>query len=102
MIFRNGVRKMFKELMKSMKWIGLVVAVLMVLVGSWIGLAWVLGWATEQIFNLNIDPNRYISFGSCILVFTFVTQIITVSLTIWFLISWGKAKVNKTIKKAGK
>jgi hypothetical protein len=91
---------LFKESLKGLKIIGLVVLALAVILGIWLGVAWTIGWAMGRIFDLGncgFSPTQYISFGSCILVFMLITQIITLSVTVWFLISWGKARVQKII-----
>lgn len=89
----NNGKSLFKELFKGLKWVLLSIAILAVLVVSWYGAAWSLGWYINRFFDLsNFSQKNYVQFGSCVLVFTFVIQIMTVILTAWFLIAWGKSR----------
>jgi len=91
---------MNKEILKGLKLLGLIIGALAIIIGIWLGLAWGIGWAMDRIFDfVNFSQSQYIVFGSCVLVFTLVTQIITMSMTVWFLVSWGKARVQKIIPK---
>jgi hypothetical protein len=93
------------KILDMLKVFRLLIAVLFLvslLIGAWLGLAWGLGWGMDHLFDLgNFRSCDYIAFGSCILVFTLVVQIITTSLTVWFLVSWGKARVKKVIPNIG-
>jgi hypothetical protein len=94
---------MVKNLFAGLKWMTVIILVLALIIATWLGLAWVIAWGMGQLFalgNYGFGPDQYVAFGSCILVFTLVVQIITMSLTIWFLVSWGKARVNKVMSNA--
>lgn len=81
------------ELLKGLKWVILLITVLAVLVISWCGAAWVLGWYAYKFFDLkNFGPENYVQFGSSVLVFMLIVQVITIIITGWFLISWGKSR----------
>jgi len=83
----------FKELFKGLKWFLLALAILAICIAAWYGFAWSLGWYVHHFFDLkNFGQWNYVQFGSCILVFTLVIQIVTVVLTGWFLIAWGKSR----------
>ncbi len=83
----------FKELLKGSKWVILALIILTIAVASWYGAAWSLGWYVHNFFDLkNFGPQNYVQLGSCVLVFTLIVQIITVILTGWFLLSWGKSR----------
>jgi len=85
--------RLHKELLRGSKWVGVAILVVIVTVALWLGIAWSLGWFTNRFFDLsNFGSQNYISFGSSVLVFTFIIQIITVILTAWGLLSWGKAR----------
>jgi len=83
----------FKELLKGSKWVLLAVLILAVLVAGWYGTAWTLGWYVERFFDLkDFGSANFVQFGSSMLVFTLIVQIITIILTGWFLLSWGKSR----------
>ena len=83
----------FKELLKGSKWVILALVILTVAVAFWYGAAWSLGWYVRNFFDLkNFGPQNYVQLGSSVLVFTLIVQIITVILTGWFLLSWGKSR----------
>lgn len=85
--------KLSKELIRGLKWVLISIFLVIIMIASWIGFAWAIGWFTQRFYDLsNFGPSNYISFGSSILVFTFVIQIITIILTLWALLSWGKAR----------
>ena len=93
-------KKFFKELLKGSKWVILALVILSVVVVSWYGAAWSLGWYTHKFFDLkNFGQGNYVQFGSCVLVFTLIIQVITIILTGWFLISWGKSRDRKQEEK---
>ena len=82
-----------KELLKRSKWVILAIIILVIVIASWYGVAWALGWYIHKFFDLkNFGPWNYVRHGSCILVFTLIIQIVTIILTGWFLISWGKSR----------
>ena len=85
-----------------LKWVGVAILAIAFLLGAWLGLAWLLGFSLTTIFHLNLIKSQFIGVGSCILVFTMIVQIITVVVTVWFLITWGKAKVQKVAEGAVK
>lgn len=91
-------KKFLKSLLTGLMLVGLIIGALAIIIGIWLGLAWSIGWAMDQLFDLvNFNSSQYIAFGSCILVFVLVTQIITLSVTTWFLVSWGKARVQQIL-----
>ena len=85
--------KFFKELLRGLKWLGLSLIILAALIAMWVGCAWSLGWLIEHYVDLqNFGPHRYISIGSGILTFTLIIQIITIIITLWALLAWGRSK----------
>lgn len=90
--------KFFKELVKGSKWVIIAIVALALVVAVWIGSAWSMGWFIDRFFDLkNFGPLNYIAFGSSVLAFILVIQIVTVVLTGWFLISWGRT--HKAVKR---
>jgi len=99
---------LFKELLKGLKWVLIAVSVIIFLIGVWVGLAWFIGWFVNRFFDLqNFGPHSYISFGSIMLVLCLAMQIITIVITAWALISYGKARglykkgISNIVKKSG-
>lgn len=93
-----------KDLLKGLRWLLITMAILIFLIGLWIVFSWSIGWVINSFFDLeNFGPKNYISLGSIILVFNLVMQILTVVVTAWALVSWGKARGlhNNTTKKSG-
>ena len=89
-------KSLFKEMLKGLKWVILAISILVVIVASWWGVAWSLGWYIHKFYNLSeFNSGLYVHFGSSILVFTLVIQIITLILFGWVLISWGKSQGSK-------
>lgn len=85
--------KFFKELLTGFRWVLISITVLVGLVASWIGCAWLLGWLVERYFDLqNFGPDDFIVFGSGVLVFTLLIQIVTIIITIWALLAWGRSQ----------
>jgi hypothetical protein len=83
----------FKELLKGSRWVLISILVLALIIASFIGSAWGLGYLVERFFDLkNFGPDRYIPFGSAVLVFTFIIQLITIIITIWALLAYGKSR----------
>jgi energy-coupling factor transporter transmembrane protein EcfT len=83
----------FKELLKGLKWVVLALIALVIAVASWYGAAWSLGWYVDKFFDLeNFGQQNYVQLGSCVLVFTLIIQIVTVILTGWLLLSWGRSR----------
>lgn len=94
-------KSLFKELLKGLRWVILALIILAGGINVWYWIAWLFGWYVHKFFDLkNFGPWNYVQFGSCVLVFTLVIQIITVILTGWFLISWGKSRKMKEFKGA--
>jgi hypothetical protein len=86
------IKKFFKELGVGFKWVVIALIVLAILVSLWIGCAWGLGWSIHRFFDMsNYGPNKFISFGSCALVFTIIIQAITIILVGWVMLAWGRA-----------
>jgi len=84
--------KFFKELLRGTKWVGMSLIILAILIGMWVGCAWSLGWLVENYLSLeNFGPHKYIGFGSGVLVFILIIQIITIILTLWALLAWGRS-----------
>ncbi len=89
-------KNLFTELIKGLKWVLLAIIILAAVVASWYGVAWSMGWYAHNFFDLkNFGQSNYVQFGSCVLVFTLITQIITIIITGWFLLAWGKSRVVK-------
>jgi len=87
------MNKFFKELLRGLKWVGIALLILVALVAMWVGGAWSLGWLINQYVDLqNFGPHRYISVGSGVLAFTLIIQVITIILTLWALLAWGRSK----------
>ena len=85
--------RFFAELLKGSKWVGIALFVIALLVTLFIGSAWGLGWLVERFFDLgNFGPHKYIAFGSAVLVFTTIIQLVTIILTIWALLAYGKSR----------
>ena len=85
--------KFFKELLKGFKWVIISILILAIIIVSWIGCAWSLGWLVERFFDLqNFGSNKYIVFGSGVLAFTLIIQMITIILTLWALLAWGRSR----------
>lgn len=85
--------KLHEELLQGLKWVLFAIMGVVIIVLLWVGAAWSLGWFTEKFYDLpNFGSANYISFGSSILVFILLAQIITIILTAWGLLSWGKAR----------
>lgn len=85
--------KFFKELLKGFKWVIIALIILAALIALWIGCAWSLGWVVHRYVDLkNFSPENFIPFGSVVLVFTLIIQIITIILTLWALLAWGRAR----------
>lgn len=83
----------FKELLKGLKWVVLALIILTVAVITWYGVSWSLGWYVDRFFDLkSFGSQDFVQFGSSVLVFTLIIQIITIILTGWFLVSWGKSR----------
>jgi ABC-type multidrug transport system fused ATPase/permease subunit len=83
----------FKELTKSFKWVLIALSIIVFIATAWIGCSWVLGWAIDHFFDLrNFSPSDFISFGSCVLIFTLLIQIITVILTGWAMLAYGRSR----------
>jgi hypothetical protein len=93
---------MIKELIRGLKWLGAAIGVLILLIGLWLGCAWSLGWAFSHFFNwAAFGPSKYISFGSCALVFTVIIQILTLLLVGWVLVAYGRAHGLPGMKMKG-
>jgi hypothetical protein len=89
-----------KELFRGLRWVVVILLSIAVAIGVWIGSAWSLGYLINRAFDLkDFGPHNYISFGSLVLVFALVVIIITVVLTGWALISYGRSR--GLIKKLG-
>jgi hypothetical protein len=89
-----------KELFRGLKWVMVVLLSIAVGIGIWVGSAWGLGYLINRTFDLkNFGPHNYISFGSFVLVFALIVMIITIVLTGWALISYGRSR--GLIKKLG-
>lgn len=87
------MNKLHTELLKGSKWVLVAIIIIAFLVGAWVGLSWSIGWFVNSFFDLqNFGPQSYISFGSIMLVFNLILQIITVIITVWALLSWGKSR----------
>jgi uncharacterized membrane protein len=85
--------RFYKELLRGLKWVLFTIIVISFFVGVWVGLSWSIGWLVNRFFDLqNFGPQSYISFGSIILVLCLAMQIVTVVITAWALITWGKAR----------
>ncbi len=85
--------KFFVELFKGSKWVAISLLILAAFVSAFIGSAWGLGWLVERLFDLqSFGPDRYIAFGSAVLVFTTLIQVVTIILTIWALLAYGKSR----------
>ncbi len=91
--------KLHKELFKGLKWVLIAILIIAFMVGAWVGLAWSIGWFVNRFFDLqNFSPESYISFGSIMLVFNLILQIITVIITVWALLAWGKSRGMNNLK----
>jgi hypothetical protein len=89
-----------RELFKGTKWVSIAIFILTVAISVFVGSAWSLGWLVDRLFDLNnFDPGYYISFGSAVLVFTLIIQIITIIITIWALLAYGKSSRGIIQKK---
>jgi len=89
-------KSLFIEMLKGLKWVILALAILAAIVASWWGIAWSLGWYIDKIYNLSeFNSGLYVQFGSSVLVFTVIVQIITLILFGWILIAWGKSQGSK-------
>lgn len=85
--------KFTKELFHGTKWVVIAFFTLAFLIGMWLGCAWSLGWLVENYLDIeNLAPHKYISFGSGVLTFILIIQIITIILTLWALLAWGRSK----------
>lgn len=93
-------KKFWKELLKGSKWVVICLVVLAVGIAAWYWVAWCLGWYTHRFFDLKtFGPQNFVQFGSSMLVFTLIVQIITVILTGWFLLAWGRSRQPKEQEK---
>ena len=82
-----------KELFRGIKWIAIILCIIILLVAGWVGFSWCMGYAVDHLFDLkSFGSIHYISFGSCVLVFTLLVQILTVIFTIWAILAWGKSR----------
>jgi len=85
--------KFLKELFKGFKWVLISILILSLIIAIFVGSAWGLGWLVDKLFDLkNFGPNFYIPFGSAVLVFTFIIQLVTIIITIWALLAYGKSR----------
>lgn len=83
---------LFKELLRGLKWLIISIITIISLVGLWIGCAWSLGWLVYRFIDLkNFGADNFIAFGSCVLVFLLLIQIITIIIGAWVLIAWGRS-----------
>lgn len=83
----------FKELFKESKWVLISLVVLALLVSAFVFGAWSLGWIVDRLFDMQkFNSDYYIPFGSAVLVFTLIIQIVTVILTVWALLAYGKTR----------
>ena len=84
--------KFIAELLTGFKWVLIAILLLSVLIAGWLGCAWGIGWAINHFFDLrNFGPKSYLAYGSCIIAITFILQVITILLTGWVLIAYGKS-----------
>lgn len=84
---------MLKELLRGLRWVFVALGTIAFLVALWVGCAWSIGWALNHFYDLkNFGSSQYISVGSCALVFTVLIQIVTIILTLWVILSYGKNK----------
>lgn len=82
-----------KELLKGSKWVFISLVILILLVSAFVFGAWSLGWIVDQLFDMEkFNPDYYVPFGSAVLVFTLIIQIVTIILTIWALLAYGKTR----------
>jgi len=87
-------------IVQGFKIVGIGLTVIAFLIGSWAGMAWVLGWSADRLFDFAFfNPSVYVAFGSCILIFTLGVLVITLSLLVWFLLTWGKYRVKKVMSE---
>lgn len=99
--------KFFKELFKGLKWVLISLSILAALIGMWLGCAWSLGWLVDNYLNIEmLNSQKYIGFGSVVLVFILIIQIITIILVLWALLAWGRSKgivkIPEALQKKGK
>lgn len=88
------------QIVQVLKIVGIGIGIISFLIGSWVGMAWVLGWSADRLFNFAFfNPSVYIAFGSCVLIFTLGVLVITLSLLVWFLLTWGKNRIKKVISE---
>lgn len=89
------MNKFLKELFKGFKWVLISILILALIIAVFIGSAWGLGWLVDRLFDFkDFGPKFYIPFGSAVLVFTVIIQIITVIITVWALLAYGKSRKN--------
>jgi len=87
------MNKFFKELFRGFKWVFVAFLILVGLIGLWLGCAWSLGWLVDNYLNVEmLSSNKYIGFGSVVLVFILIIQLITIILVLWALLAWGRSK----------
>lgn len=92
------MNKFLKELLCGFKWVLISIIILVIIVILWVGCAWSLGWLINKYFDLqNFGPRNFITFGSIVMVFTLLIQVITIIITVQVLIAWGKSR--RIIKK---
>jgi len=96
------MKNFLKELTKGFRWVLVALLILIVLVAGWVGAAWLLGWAVNHFFDLrHFSSANFISFGSCTLVFMLIIQIITIIITGWAMLAYGRSRgiINKEKSK---
>jgi hypothetical protein len=83
----------FKELVRGFKWVVIALLIMAIIFAGFVGCAWVLGWAINHFFDLkNFGPQNFISFGSCVLAYTLLIQLVTIILTGWAMLAYGRSR----------
>jgi hypothetical protein len=98
------MNNILKKILMWFKWLGFVLLLVCGIIGVWIGSAWGLGYLIDHSFDMvNYGSRSYVAFGSFLLVFVVLINLITLISVGWALIAYGRArglvKFPQSVKK---
>lgn len=91
--------KFMIELGRGLKWLGLSLIALALVIALFCGCSWSIGWLIFTFLGLsNLAPigtvlghPKYLSVGATIFSFVLIFQTVTIIITIWVILAYGRA-----------